>query len=151
MNKKHFIAALCAALSFGVAVAAEAPAKPPSILWVGNSLFYYNNSMHNHLGKLLGGALPAATIDQFLPMVNIPPFGMCQSMANPQVAAATAAAMGALTPMPCIPNVIAPWVPPAISTFASALPLATVSSKCVCMWGGMIEASPTIPGSLDVT
>ena len=99
---------------------------------------------------LVNGALPAATVDQFLPMMNIPPFGMCQSMANPQVAAATAAAMGALTPMPCIPNVIAPWVPPAISTFASALPLATVSSKCVCMWGGMIEASPTIPGSLDV-
>ena len=60
-TKKYFLAALCAALSLGVAVAAEAPAKPPSILWVGNSLFYYNNSMHNHLGKLLAGALPAET------------------------------------------------------------------------------------------
>ena len=100
---------------------------------------------------LVNGALPAATIVQFLPMVNIPPFGMCQSMANPQVIAATAAAMGALTPMPCVPNVVAPWMPPAVSTLALGQPLATIGSKCMCMWGGMIEASPTIPGSLDVT
>ena len=29
------------------------PGGPPqSILWVGNSFFYYNNSMHNHFGQL---------------------------------------------------------------------------------------------------
>lgn len=27
-----------------------------SLLWVGNSFFYYNNSMHNHVGKLLSAA-----------------------------------------------------------------------------------------------
>lgn len=26
---------------------------PESILWVGNSFFYYNNSMHNHFGRLV--------------------------------------------------------------------------------------------------
>ena len=26
---------------------------PKSILWVGNSFFYYNNSMHNYLGRLV--------------------------------------------------------------------------------------------------
>ncbi len=30
--------------------------KPESILWVGNSFFYYNNSMHNHFGKLVASA-----------------------------------------------------------------------------------------------
>jgi hypothetical protein len=30
------------------------PGEPPrSILWVGNSFFYYNNSLHNHFGALV--------------------------------------------------------------------------------------------------
>ena len=45
----------------------------------------------------------AATVMDFQPTVNIAAFGMCQSPSNPQVAAATAAAMGVLTPQPCIP------------------------------------------------
>ena len=31
---------------------------PKSILWVGNSFFYYNNSMHNYLGRLVRSADP---------------------------------------------------------------------------------------------
>ncbi len=36
------------------APAAQAPASGPaqSILWVGNSFFYYNNSLHGHVGQL---------------------------------------------------------------------------------------------------
>jgi hypothetical protein len=30
--------------------------KPASLLWVGNSFFYYNNSMHGHVGALLNAA-----------------------------------------------------------------------------------------------
>lgn len=29
---------------------------PESVLWVGNSFFYYNNSMHNHFGQLVRAA-----------------------------------------------------------------------------------------------
>jgi len=31
---------------------------PKSILWVGNSFFYYNNSMHNYLGQLVRAGDP---------------------------------------------------------------------------------------------
>jgi hypothetical protein len=31
---------------------------PRSVLWVGNSFFYYNNSMHNHVGNLIRAADP---------------------------------------------------------------------------------------------
>ena len=29
---------------------------PQSLLWVGNSFFYYNNSLHNHFGQLVAAA-----------------------------------------------------------------------------------------------
>ena len=61
--------------------------------------------------RILTENKPAANIMDNKPMVNIMPFGMCRSPANPQVAAATAAALGVLTPMPCIPVTPAPWFP----------------------------------------
>jgi hypothetical protein len=33
-------------------------ASPKTALWVGNSFFYYNNSMHGHVGQLLAAAHP---------------------------------------------------------------------------------------------
>ena len=37
--------------------------------------------------------LPAATINDHVPFLNISPFGMCITLSNPMVAAATAAAL----------------------------------------------------------
>lgn len=96
------------------------------------------------------GAMPAATILQMLPD-NIPPFGMCQSMANPEVASATAAAQGVLTPMPCTPLVAAPWAPPATSLFSNMQPVATVASICECSFGGVISVTTPIPGPAETT
>ena len=31
-------------------------AAPTSVMWVGNSFFYYNNSLHNHFGRLVASA-----------------------------------------------------------------------------------------------
>ncbi len=60
--------------------------------------------------KVFTDQVPDANIMDHVPMVNIMPFGMCMSLANPEVAAATAMALGVLTPMPCIPNTrVAPW------------------------------------------
>lgn len=71
--------------------------------------------------------------------VNILPFGMCSSMANPTVAAATAAALGVLTPMPCIPVTIAPWMPGSPTILVGGMPALTAQSKLMCNWGGVIQ------------
>ncbi len=88
--------------------------------------------------------LPAANIMDNKPMVNILPFGMCMSLANPTVAAATAAAMGVLAPMPCIPVTPAPWVPGSPTVMLSNMPALNNLSKLMCTWGGVI--SVTVPG-----
>ena len=63
---------------------------------------------------------------------------MCQSMMNPQVIAATAAAMGVLTPQPCTPATVVPWLPPAIPpVVVSTLPTFDDSAKCTCLWAPM--------------
>ena len=88
---------------------------------------------------------PIANIMDNKPMVNIMPFGMCQSLSNPTVAAATSAALGVLTPMPCIPVVAAPWAPPAQTKIAN-LPALINNAKCMCNWGGQI--SVIMPGNV---
>lgn len=88
---------------------------------------------------------PAATIADSAPIVNIPSFGMCMSLANPQVAAATAAALGVLTPMPCIP-VTTPWVNGAQQTLVAGKPALTAGAMCTCAYGGVIQI--VSPGSV---
>lgn len=82
---------------------------------------------------------PAATIMDNKPMMNILPFGMCNSIANPTVAAATAAALGVLTPMPCIPNIAAPWAPGCPTVLIKNYPALNNNSKLMCLWGGVIQ------------
>ncbi|MCM8738869.1 DUF4280 domain-containing protein [Azospirillum sp. A1-3] len=87
----------------------------------------------------LCGNQPAANIMDHKPLVNIGSFGMCTSLANPTVASATAAAMGALTPMPCIPATMAPWVPGSPTVILGTQPALNNSSKCMCNWGGVLS------------
>jgi hypothetical protein len=81
---------------------------------------------------------PAATIMDDKPP-NLATFGMCTSLSNPVVAAATAAALGALTPMPCVPMIMAPWVPPAAQTLIGGKPALAAGAQCICMWGGVVQ------------
>jgi hypothetical protein len=87
---------------------------------------------------VLTGA-PAATIMDHAPMVNISPFGACSSIANPTVAAATTAALGVLTPMPCIPVTPAPWALGAPTVLIGNMPALDDQSKLMCAWTGVIQ------------
>jgi hypothetical protein len=82
---------------------------------------------------------PVAAVIDHTP-TSIPSFGMCQSMANPQVAAATAAA-GTLTPQPCTPVVPAPWSPGTsqVTTDPARLRALSSDSTCQCAYGGSIK------------
>jgi hypothetical protein len=95
------------------------------------------------LGRPIAGA-PAANIGDVAPMVNVPPFAMCQLISNPTVAAATAAALGVLTPMPCVPVPAGTWTPGNPKVLIAGLPALTSDSKLMCAWGGLI--SVTMPG-----
>lgn len=92
---------------------------------------------------------PAANIMDNKPFVNILPFGMCQSLANPTVASATAAALGVLTPMPCTPVIPAPWAPGAPMTRIANMPALTSGSQCMCAYGGVITIN--MPGAMRTT
>ena len=89
-----------------------------------------------------------ATIMDNKPAVNIAPFGMCLSPSNPTVAAATAAALGVLTPMPCVPATSAPWTPGSPTVLIGGMPALNNASKLMCSFGGVIQI--TMPGQSTV-
>ena len=88
---------------------------------------------------------PAATVDDYQPMMNVGAFGMCQTQANPQVAAATAAAQGVLTPQPCVPVITSSWSPGSRVVTIQGTTALSDDSKCNCQWTGSIEI--TDPGT----
>lgn len=94
--------------------------------------------------------LPSASIMDNKPMANVPPFGMCSSMSNPAVASATAAAMGVLTPMPCVPVTAAPWTPGSPTVLVGGNPALTDTSRLFCTWGGVIQITSPGPATPDV-
>ena len=99
----------------------------------------------NHV---MAGGAPAANIMDNLPIANIQPFGLCSSLANPMVATATAAALGVLTPMPCVPATVAPWVPGVPTVLIGSLPSVDTSCMLMCLWAGVITI--TVPGQFTV-
>lgn len=95
-----------------------------------------------------GAFRSAANISDHRPMVNIQPFGLCRSPANPAVAAATAAAMGVLTPQPCLPVIPAPWSPGSSAVLLDRLPALNDCSTCLCAWAGIISVAA--PGQMSI-
>jgi hypothetical protein len=91
------------------------------------------------INRVMTDNVPDANIMDHIPMVNIMPFGMCRSPANPVVAAATVAKLGVLTPMPCVPATPAPWVPGAPTVMLGNMPTLDNTSTLMCMWAGEIK------------
>jgi hypothetical protein len=79
---------------------------------------------------------------------NVPPFGMCTTVSNPEVASATTAAQGVLTPQACQP-VLTPWSPGSTSVTVDGQPALDDASTCSCSWGGVISVSDA--GQVEVT
>jgi len=71
---------------------------------------------------------------------NVPPFGMCMSLRNPQVKAATAAAQDILTPQPCQP-VLSEWSPGSAPVRVGGIGALKNSSQCPCDWGGVVTVT----------
>ena len=90
------------------------------------------------VNRVVTDMVPDANIMDHIPMVNIMPFGMCMSPSNPAVAAATAAALGVLTPMPCIPVTPSPWAPGGITVNLGNFTTLDNISQLMCTWGGVI-------------
>ena len=98
-------------------------------------------------GTQTSATAPAGVVSD-VAAANVPPFGMCMSLSNPQVASATTAAAGTLTPQPCLP-VLAPWTPGAARVTITSQPALDDSSQCTCTWGGVV--SVTSAGQTSVT
>jgi hypothetical protein len=84
-----------------------------------------------------------ATVRDCQAGANIRPFGMCQSMLNPSVAAATQASQGVFVPQPCNPVPVSQWsaVQPIQLIPPDQTPAIDVGSMVMCAWGGQITVS----------
>jgi hypothetical protein len=81
---------------------------------------------------------PAGTIVNSVPTTNIPTFGMCMSLGNPQVATATTGNQGVLTPQPCAPATGSPWTGGSLTAKIAGIPCLLATSTCQCAFGGTI-------------
>ena len=102
------------------------------------------------VNRVMTNYMPDANIMDNIPMVNILPFAMCSSLANPTVAAATSAALGVLTPMPCIPVTPAPWAPGSPTVLIANMPALNNTCKLNCIWGGVISISQAGQVTVDI-
>lgn len=94
--------------------------------------------------KKVNSMLPVAVKSDHVPFLNVLPFGMCSNPANPLVAAATAAAFGVLTPMPCIPCTLQEWTNACAKVKVRGTEALNVDAKLSCLFGGSIQAAAPV-------
>ena len=98
------------------------------------------------INRMLTSSQPAANIMDHIPMVNIMPFGMCFAPANPMFVAATAAALGVPTPVPCMPITPAPWITGTPTVILGNIPCLDNTHTLMCTWAGVISIA--YPGQM---
>lgn len=91
---------------------------------------------------------PMGNISDHTPLFNIFPFGRCKTTSFPATGAATAAAHGKLTPMPCIPCTMSPWMNGKNDVIVKGQPALLKSSYCQCQWGGIITITENGQGGV---
>ena len=82
---------------------------------------------------------PMANISDHTSLYNISPFGKCHTTRYPATGAATAAAHGRLTPMPCVPGTMSDWRNGKNDYIIKGSPALLKSSYCKCCYGGIIR------------
>ena len=88
---------------------------------------------------VLSSSLINGVIIDNIPYTNIVPFPMCCSPSNPAFIAATSAALGVPTPVPCTPVTPAPWAPGVPNVQISNIPVIDNTCKLTCVLGGVIS------------
>lgn len=99
-----------------------------------DSVFKVPNTHEIYIRKKSQG-----NIMDFKPNQNIFPFGLCSSLANPEVAAATSANNGVLKKMPCNPATVLQWINGKEDFLIENYPALLTISTTTCMWCGVIS------------
>ncbi len=95
-------------------------------------------------------SMPAATVNDFVPLMNILPFGECSSELNPVVAAIILASNGAQTTAPCIPSTVSPWSPGISDVMINGMNALDDGSTCDCLWQGSISFDSAGEEDVDI-
>lgn len=125
-------------LAIGLGAVARCPfgASPTPLVFLPTSMVF-------------GKSGPLGCMVDFIPFLNVIPFGVCMSLANPITASLTAAAWGVLTPGPCIPVPAGPWIPAKPTVVSKFGPLINTDTKLICAYGGVIQIN--MPAQFTVT
>jgi len=79
------------------------------------------------------GATPGGTIGDAIPFTNIPTFGQCMCMDNPENEDYEETGVYA----PCVPMTVM-WIADVPTIMVGGLPILDKATKCMCDWGGEI-------------
>lgn len=99
-------------------------------------------------GNVVIEAMLAGNMFDMIPFANIPGFILCISLVNPEVATATAAAFGVLTPMPCTPMTFEPWITEDFTVLFTDQPAIDQTSILICDYAAIIIVDE--PGNFSV-